>query len=152
MKNTVAQRYPLVLLILISMVVKAQRVDYSKMSPFVRRAAMESSEWQRCRRLGSADGKEPARGSICAFVRISGNADAVLEKTGSRKLAQFGNIYIADIPLDSISVLSACRGVERIEASQSNALALDTTSIIINAAKVYAADNLPQAYTGSGVV
>lgn len=152
MKNTVAQRYPLVLLILISMVVKAQRVDYSKMSPFVRRAAMESSEWQRCRRLGSADGKEPARGSICAFVRISGNADAVLEKTGSRKLAQFGNIYIADIPLDSISVLSACRGVERIEASQSNALALDTTSIIINAAKVYAADNLPQAYTGNGVV
>lgn len=138
--------------LIFSMVAWAQDADYSKMSYMVRRAVADAHG---CRRGGKMVAKGiaslPGR-TMCAFVRISGDGDKVLALKGCRALAQFGDIYIADIPLDSLSALSLNKSVERIEASASNFLAMDTTSIIVDAVKVFAGDCLPQAYTGSGVV
>lgn len=135
------------------MSVMAQKADYSKMSSLVRMAARSAD------RVAYGGTKCPSMsapmknsGSICAFVKIRDNADGVLQNAGCRSLARFGDIYIADIPLGSLSLLSSDRRVERIEAGRSNSLCLDTVSTIVNATKVYSGENLPQAYTGKGVV
>lgn len=143
----------LLLLLLVSMSVMAQKADYSKMSSLVRMAARSAgrvtSDGTKYRPVAVAvkDG-----GSICAFVKIKDNADRVLQNAGCRCLARFGDIYIADIPLGSLSLLSSDKRVERIEAGRSNSLCLDTVSAIVNAEKLYSGEKLPQAYTGKGVV
>lgn len=140
------------LFVMFSMTAWAQRADYSKMSHMVRRAVVGVNAW-RHESNTTAKGVSPLRGgTLCAFVRISGDGDNVLASKGCRALARFGDIYIADIPLDSLTALSLSKDVERIEASASNSIAMDTTAIIVNAVKVYAGEGLPQAYTGKGVV
>lgn len=123
--------------------------NYGKMSSLVRRAAIESKMKHG---NGRAVRSNPDMGSICAFVRIRGNADEALAKTGCRRLASFGDIYIADIPLGSLSALSADSRVERIEAGEPCSLCLDTTSVIVDAVTAYSGAGLSQAYDGSGVV
>ena len=76
------------------MTVMAQRADYCKMSSMVRRAALEHKDTRRL-----APSRNPRSSSICAFVRINEDADQVLKGNHCLKLAQFGNIYIASIPL-----------------------------------------------------
>lgn len=123
--------------------------EYGKMSSLVRRAVLEN---KMAHSNGKAIKANDGAASICAFVRIKGNADEVLSKAGCRRLAAFGDIYIADIPLCSLSALSADNRVERIEAGEPCSLCLDTTSVIVDAVKAFNGVNLPQAYDGSGVV
>lgn len=125
-------------------------VAYGKMSPFVRRIAA-SLPLQRSEG-GLMKVPHHSSGSLCAFVRISGNGESVLEESDCRMLARYGDIYIADIPVGSLPVLSASPGVSRIEAGRSNSLCMDTTSIIVDAVKAYSGAQLPQPYTGDGVV
>lgn len=129
----------------------AQKACYNKMSSMVRRIALEHGvgEHDGQRRAPEVSGSEP---TLCAFVRLSGNADSTFRANGCRALARFGDIYIADIPLSSVGSLSASPNVSRIEAGQSKHVLLDSVATQVNAERVYAADALPQAYTGSGVV
>ncbi len=142
----------LLLVVSISMTAWAQRADYSKMSHMVRRAVADVRVWHQSSKTKAKGVQTLTGGTLCAFVRISGDGYKVLASKGCKALAQFGDIYIADIPLDSLSSLSLNKSVERIEASVCNSLTMDTTAIIVDAAKVYSGEGLPQAYTGSGVV
>lgn len=135
-------------LLLFCPVVSAQ--NYGKMSSLVRHIAA-SSHSQKAEDGMMKYSRYPS-GSLCAFVRINGNGESVLEESGCRMLARYGDIYIADIPLGSLSSLSSSPRVARIEASRGNSVCLDTTSIIVDALKAYSGTQLPQAYTGSGVV
>lgn len=90
--------------------------------------------------------------SICAFVRIKEGADSVFRSNRCRRLASFGDVYIADIPLSAIAPLSLSDKVLRIEAGRSHRLTLDTAAVVVGAPQVWRADQLPQAFTGSGVV
>ena len=54
--------------------------------------------------------------TVCAFVRITDDADRILRENGCRELARAGNIYIASIPTDRLCALSQERFVQRIEA------------------------------------
>ena len=102
-------------------------------------------------RMAKAPQKEPAM--LCAFVRILENADATLQAHGCRKLAEFGNIYIANIPLSQLPHLSQCTNVTRIEAGEPCTLTNDTSAIVVNALPAYEGlAPLPQAFTGKGVV
>jgi subtilisin family serine protease len=67
-------------------------------------------------------------------------------------LAQFGDIYIASIPLNRLSDLSLNRQVQRIEAGERHTALMDTTYIINKVEPVYQGTGLPQAYTGKGVI
>lgn len=128
----------------------AQSSFYGKMSPFIRRAASENNNTTTTK---MAAGKQPhATRSICAFIRITDDADRIMSENGCRKLAQFNDIYIADIPLHRLKSLTSLDAVKRIEARPSCMSLMDTTAAIVNALPVYAGTNLPQAYTGRGVV
>ena len=90
--------------------------------------------------------------TICAFLRITSNADEVLSAHHCRSLAQVGNIHIADIPLSSLAALSCDARVSRIEAKPMATALLDSVVRQINAVPVHEGRQLPQAFTGKGVV
>ena len=127
--------------------VMAQRADYTKMSSLVRRATMEHKDTRRL--APSLNHRSP---SICAFVKIDQDADQVLREHHCLKLAQFGNIYIASIPLSRLANLSLNSHVTRIEAGERCTALMDTTHIVNRIDPLYEGYGLPQAYTGKGVV
>ena len=90
---------------------------------------------------------------VCAFVRINGSeSEEILGAHGSKSLAHWGDIHIAMIPLSQLTALAAEPAVSRIEANRPCKAQMDTTAIAINAMPVYEGYQLPQAYTGRGVV
>ena len=126
--------------------VRAQYADYSKMSSMVRRLTMENRSSMR--RSPAMDNRQ-----LCAFVRVEGDGEQVLNGYGCRTLASFGDIYIASIPIRNLSALSLCKSVSRIEANRGNTVTMDTTLLVLGANKVHEGiPPLPQAFTGRGVV
>lgn len=120
--------------------------DYSKMSSFVRRAAMEYNDKHQIAQA-KGHGRE-----LCAFVKMEGNADSVLHAHNCRSLVRFGNTHIVSVPLSELRALSLCLDVTRIEAGRNRSIQMDSTAGNVNALSVYAGKALPQAYTGRGVV
>ena len=141
----------MLMLLCISMAVVAQNSQNTptdKLSPYVRRALTESQRQSPVTR-GSDAQKAPQH--ILAFVKAHGGP-SLLQKYGCQVYAQWGNIQIARIPLNSLAALSAEAQVERIEAHASARQLLDTSAIVINALPIYEATPVHQAYTGDGVV
>ena len=132
--------------------VMAQSSEYRKMSLKVKQLALEQDAQHVVGRRSKAMGNADGRREITAFVRISGDAEAVLGKYGCRKLAQWGDICVAIIPLSKISALSASPQVLRIEANSGNSVNLDTTAVVHNVNAVYVGEGFTRGYTGKGVV
>ena len=122
-------------LFLTVMAASAQRPQLHKLSPMLRQMV--------------AQRETP---TVCAFIRITDDADRILRQNGCQKLAQAGNIYIAAIPADRLGALSQERNVSRIEARRGTHALMDSMAIHLNALPVYAGTSLPQAYTGKDVV
>ncbi len=142
------KRYLLLsLLIILATVVPAQRPAYTKMSSWLRHACNDTSSVRKIK------GKKNTRPSVCAFVRLSAPQPQLLQAYGCTPLAQFGNLFIADIPLHQLSSLSRHPQITTIEAGPSRQLLLDTARTIVQVPPIQgAASTLPQAYTGKGVV
>ena len=136
---------------------ESRKVDWRKMSPLVREAALsqplsaDAGTMQTMGNKAMANRRTTGR-SICAFVKATGNANETLRESGCRTLAQFSDIYIADIPLSRLATLSQQDNVLRIEASEHCSLTLDTALVIVNGTPLHTGQGLPQAYTGRGVV
>ena len=124
----------------------AQRPVFEKMSSLVRELALRDHVSQK-----KVFGKKSSP-RICAFVRMDSGGERAFGENGCRVLAQVGDIYIADIPVHRLSALSRHAGVKSIEANRSHSLVMDSTAIHLNTQPVYEGTNLPQAYTGEGVV
>ncbi len=122
-----------------------QRADYSRMSPMVRQLA----EQQGRVRTRTLSGPRP---SLCALVRMNGDAQQELQSEDCRVLASLGDIYVVDIPLDRLSALSLHANVLRIEAERSCRLCNDTSAVITRSAEVRQGVNLSRPLTGKGVV
>lgn len=119
-----------------------------KMSPLVRRAAVEQQSVPRRMPVLGTDIR-----TICAFVRAdTAEAERLFDDTGCRIYDRRGDIFIADIPLRSLAALSSSPAVSRIEASELCNLTMDTTRTIVRAAAANDGIGLQQAYTGRGVV
>ena len=131
------------------MCVFAQQPNYNKMSPLVREAATDVIQQ---RRQAPSIYPEQYQPTITAFAKFSGNADGLIKKYRCRQLAKVDNIYILSIPLDQLAGLSNEKNVLRIEAGNGNRIQMDTTAILVNALPVYSGQDLPQTYTGKGVV
>lgn len=134
-------------LLLIAVGTMAQRPNYNKMSSFIRELTVQHRV--SANRVKGANFKSPV---VCAFIRINQDAEAVLEEYGCQKLAQFGDIYIANIPLSSMPALSLNKNVQRIEANRVRSVKNDSIARAINALPAYEGKNMPQAYTGKGTV
>lgn len=117
-----------------------------KLSPFVRKA-MTGMKSDTKKKAASA-----SKGNICAFVRVCGEAEKLFNANGCRTLAQFGDIYIVDIPIAGLQTLAADDAVQRIEAGERCAVHIDTTALVTGVGKVHKGMSLQQAYTGKGVV
>lgn len=90
---------------------------------------------------------------VCAFVQTRSATDAdALPQHGCTVLRQYGDISIVQMPLSNVPALSADARVCRIEAQHGTRPLLDSVYIQVGAREVYAAQQLPQAFTGRGVV
>lgn len=132
--------------------VGAQRPALGKMSPFVREAYYATSQHDGHSASPSTRAVMRSPRSMIAFVKLTDNNVHVLEQYGCRVLACYGDICIADIPLDKLAALSLDKSVKRIEAGPRATAQLDTTATIVKANRVYDGLNLPRGYTGKGVV
>ncbi|MBP5662866.1 MAG: hypothetical protein J6X16_01160, partial [Bacteroidales bacterium] len=90
--------------------------------------------------------------SALATLSIACEAPAFFERHGCRLIDNVGRIFIVSIPLCEISPLSNNDTIERIEAERMPQPSMDVTPQQVNATSVYTGTNLPQAYTGAGVV
>jgi len=144
----------IVLLCLLSISVLAQRPRYGKMSPLLRQLARSSSSLtphpSHISHHPSSIVHHPS--SVCAFVKVGDDGEAVLRKHGCKVLARVGQVCIADIPVGQLGALSLDGSILRMEARQGNCLSTDQMATHLNALPVYAGQNLPQAFTGKGVV
>jgi len=122
-------------LFLVFTALSAQRPRYHKMSPMLRQMTAAKAQQE-----------------VCAFLRITSDADRILRENGCRELARCGNIYIASIPTSNLPALSQERAVKRIEAHRGHHILMDSMAIHLNALPVYEGTALPQAFTGDGVV
>ena len=144
----------IVLLCLLSISVLAQRPQYGKMSPLLRQLVRSSSPLtphpSHISHHPSSIVHRPS--SVCAFVKVGDDGEAVLRKHGCKVLARVGQVCIADIPVRQLGALSLDARILRMEARQGNCLSTDQMATHLNALPVYAGQNLPQAFTGKGVV
>ena len=127
--------------------VSAQRPVMGKLSPWLHKVVREAPSKAR---PAAPDGASP---SLIAFIRLASDDDAqVLADNNSQSLAHFGNLHIARIPVGQLATLTRDRRVVRIEARPTGHVLTDSMAIHLNALKAYAGQDLPQAYTGKGVV
>lgn len=119
--------------------------ERSKMSAFVRNIVRNDAKARKVKGEKSAE-------HLCAFVRIEGNAEEVLSQYGASSLAHWGNIHIADIPVNSLNSLAQNRFVTRIEAGEPCSVTIDMTASKLSVNDVHQGRALPQAFDGSGVV
>ena len=135
----------------------AQQAQWYKLSPMLRQMAVAQraarpSSTATTARWSATEQRSQQPSEVCAFVRIGADGSSILSRHGCRELARVGNIYIASIPLDSLSTLSQERAVSRIEAHRGTHALMDSMAIHLNALPAYAGTALPQAFTGEGVV
>ena len=90
--------------------------------------------------------------STLATLSVACDAPAFFERHGCRLIDSIGRIYIVSIPLGEVAALSNNDTTERLEAERMPRPTMDVTPQQVNATDVYAGTNLPQAYTGAGVV
>ena len=142
------------LLLLLALSTHAQqRPQYDKLSSWLRqlvRTEVKAKPGLSLSPLPSP--RSSSTPSVCAFIRIDGDGEALLSSHGARSLARWGNIHIADIPLPALSALSLEKQVKRIEAHRSHSLTNDSCAVHLRTLPVYAGTELPQPYTGRDVV
>ena len=134
--------------------VALQRPCYDKLSPMLRLLLLDEMQQVLLSRSAalSAVSSNPVDKQLCAFIRINGDADTVLERYGCRSLCHYGPLHIAMIPVSSVGRLSAEQSVERIEARPSATAHMDSVVHQIHARQAHEGLSLPQAFTGRGVV
>ena len=126
------------------------KADYGKLSSGLR--TLISAENAAALRHGAAHTVAQNSRRVCAFVQVKDADKAALADNGCKVLAQFGDIFIADVPLRSVGRMVSDTRISRIEAEKGNSLTLDSMSIFTDATPVYEGKQLPQAFTGRGVV
>lgn len=139
----------ILLLIVLVLPAVAQRAALYKLSPMLRQLERQHASASRADSKSHKNSETP---EVCAFVRVASASSDVLADYGCRSLAAVGDIHVASIPVDCLGALSLDRRVLRIEARPMGHVLLDSVSRSINAVSVYEGMQLPQAYTGQGVV
>ena len=135
----------LLFLCMLGLPIFAQRPQYGKMSPLLRQLTRRFSS---IRHLPSSFDHRPF--AVCAFVKTSD--PQVFEEHRCRILASAGQVHIVSIPVNEIGALSLDSRIMRMEARRGTSLTNDQMATHLNALRAYEGRNLPQAFTGRGVV
>ena len=103
--------------------------------------------------VASARGTEPAAEEyILTLVKLNSGGEEALTQRGCVVIDRVGSISIALLPVGRLGELSLDDRVVRMEANPLSRPMLDVTPGVINAEPAYHGEQLPQAYTGYGVV
>ncbi len=124
----------LLLLLVVAVPLSAQRSVRQKLSPLARAYALKPQK------------------PLVAFVRGEGDVSALLASHGCTVYATFGDIHIVRIPAPQLTALAGEERITRIELGRLPATTNARTAGIIRADAAHAGTQLPQAYTGKGVV
>ena len=143
-------------LLLISMlsisVFAAQRPQYGKMSPMLRQLYRQVNQGDRF--LVRDRVKQPVplihEQRVCMFAKVTDTQSLIDRRC--RILTKVGNVCIVDAPISELGALSLDSRILRMEARQGNCLQTDQMASHLNALPAYEGRNLPQAFTGKGVV
>lgn len=133
----------------------AQEAKLSKLSPMLHRYVLEQRENQRASAhhlVRKAKSCQETSLMTTAFVKLDDDKADVLLQNGCQVYAHWGRIYVASVPMHRLAHLSSLPQVLRIEANRNSKCTMDSAVIQVNALPVYEGRNLPQAYTGKGVV
>ena len=146
----------------VMLTLQAQRTGMGKLSPWLRQLIRTEQSKSPNKSLSTLNSQLSTFNSqlstlnsqpiVTAFVRITSEADDVLATYHCRNLAQTGSIHIAAIPLHQLPLMAADDRVSRIEARPMGQTLTDSMAFHLNAMPVYEGQNLPQAFTGKGVV
>ena len=141
--------FSIILLVLFSVSAWAQNADLSKLSFLV---AEEVQSADKVKAL-SLSGHEVKRNYIMALVKLQDEGqEEALTSRGCNIFDNVGNIYIAVLPTDVLAELSLDERIVRIEANELKSVTLDSLPQSSNIIPIYQGADLPQAYTGKGVV
>lgn len=128
----------------------AQRPAWGKMSPWLRQKVRTELPRPVAESRAAVPQKER---QLLALVRLdSKDGEAVLSRYRCRSLLQIGNCHLASIPVGQLAALSNDRRVLRMESKPLNSITTDSMAHHVNALPAYEGTNLPQAFTGEGVV
>ncbi len=133
----------------LSLGVKAQTAELQKMSPMVRAKYLQSrSQLSRPQQLQHNKVKHP----LYLFVKTTDDTSDLYAENGCDVLATFADIQIVSIPQTNLYNIAHDKRVTRLEMGHQNHLTNAASSEILNAIQVHEGLNLPQAYTGKGVI
>lgn len=118
-----------------------------KVSPFVREAFESQNHISASPQVRKTMNPQ---NRIIAFVKA--DRDSPLLDNDCQILAQWDNLYIASIPIHKINDLADNQHVIRIEAGPHATACNDTCAVVSGAIQVWDGHDLPQAYTGKGVI
>jgi len=122
-------------------------IPHKKASSMIKRLAVERNyvlQKAKSRSISNDNRK------VTSFVRCS-DAD-VLRQHNCKIMAQWDDIYIAEIPIHKLPVLLASKTVQRIEAGEPCEIQMDTTRILVNADNIPSPQNNNINLTGKGVI
>ena len=119
-------------------------INAGKVSAHLRELSLRNSDAQGVKELKSVN--------ALATLSTRCATRAFLERHGCRLIDSVGRIYIISVPLNRVAELSNNDTLSRIEAERMPRPNMDVTPSQVNAPGVYAGANLPQAFTGAGVV
>ena len=124
------------------------RPRYEKLSPMLRKIVRSPHNGQ----WSMVNGQSSSSPQVFAFVKVKEGGEAALQENGCRLLEQVGDICIAAIPKSRIGALSLDSRILRVEANRGTCALTDTVAQVLNVARVREGLDLPQAFTGRGVV
>ena len=135
--------------------IAAQRADLSKMSPLladILSAYAAESRSTGARTAGSGIARAQGEEYVLALVKLTDDDERTLTECGCRVINHSGHISIALLPVSRLAALSMDHRVMRMEANPLSRPLMDITPGIANVLPAYQGQQLPQAYTGRGVV
>lgn len=124
----------------------AQQRRMDKLSPMLRHIVRHEMTAARGRTV-KAD-RQP--GEVCALVKAT-DAQSLADH-GCRVIDRVGDIFVASVPVGRLSQMADDHRILRVEARQGVQAQTDSLAMFVNALPVYEGQNLPQAFTGKGVM
>ena len=104
-------------------------------------------------RLRTFERAKEVQQNVMAMIEFNGqNALAELEKQGVKVIRVRGNIAIVTLPTADVERISDLKCVRRMELSRPVYQKMDIVRSVTGIDKIHQGINLPQAYTGKGVV
>ena len=112
-----------------------------------------ANNYNRQKQMKRAKGTPMMPHATMALVKLApGESDGLLKEQGCTVLKRINDIRVAIVPDNKIASLSTDNRVLRMEANPLPEILTDSTASVINANAAYNGTQLPQAFTGKGVV